>query len=125
MILQRAIVVVPALLWLVACSREEATSASPVNASDLSLHSRAEAAVLADLKDPYTAKVEITGDYARKAERVVCGTVNAKNALGAYTGRRDFLVWVSEGDVIRRVSIADGPDDASFYRGFCSDWSGD
>lgn len=50
----------------------------------------AESAVRERLRDPQSAQFEdvqvsIIGDYTR-----VCGTVNAKNAFGGYTGRKRF-----------------------------------
>lgn len=53
------------------------------------LAEKARAAVLAQLKDPYSAKVE--GMYLKTgSDMVVCGTVNAKNEYGGYTGKKAF-----------------------------------
>lgn len=61
-----------------------------VHASD-DLIAQAKESLTKDLKDPYSAVFE--GIYMGKAANgapVVCGTINAKNAYGAYTGRKRF-----------------------------------
>jgi hypothetical protein len=53
---------------------------------------RAKKAVTAKFADPYSAVFEDL--YLTKAENgdtILCGTVNAKNLVGAYTGRRRFI----------------------------------
>lgn len=41
------------------------------------------------LKDPYTAKFHDVKDFG---EGVICGSVNAKNSMGAYTGKEPFAI---------------------------------
>lgn len=51
----------------------------------------AQEAIKSQLKDPYSAVFEDI--YLGKAENgapVVCGTVNAKNSYGGYTGKKKF-----------------------------------
>ncbi|MDO9470956.1 MAG: hypothetical protein Q7J23_09615 [Nitrosomonas sp.] len=51
----------------------------------------AQEAIKSQLKDPYSAVFDDI--YLGKAENgapVVCGTVNAKNSYGGYTGRKKF-----------------------------------
>lgn len=63
---------------------------APAYASD-ELIAEAKEAIGKTLKDPYSAVFE--GMYMGKAANgnpVVCGTLNAKNAYGAYTGRKRF-----------------------------------
>ena len=56
----------------------------------------------ADLKDPYSAQFTFDLWGSKRLtpdglERVVCGTVNAKNSFGAYVGKRQYwvLTWRS------------------------------
>lgn len=57
--------------------------------SDRSLaESVAKEAVLAQLKDPDSAKF---GKVVVKESGIVCGYVNAKNSLGGYTGEKGFI----------------------------------
>ena len=55
--------------------------------------SRARAAVLAALKDPDSARF---GEFRRGRPGFLCGTVNARNPLGGYTGPRAFF-WSVDG----------------------------
>jgi hypothetical protein len=71
-------------------------AAAPALADD-ALIAEAKAAVTRGFKDPYSAVFE--GLYMGKAANgkpVVCGTVNAKNSYGAFTGRKRFYYF--EGD---------------------------
>lgn len=72
--------------------------------------------VKSDLLDPYSAHVEWPFEFVPFTEKLplskritgyaTCGTVNAKNAYGAYTGTKQFRVIVRDGKVIdyREVS---------------------
>lgn len=57
--------------------------------------------IVKDFKDPYSAVFE--GIYIGKAANgspVVCGTVNAKNSYGAYTGRKPFYYVKGIGQIV-------------------------
>lgn len=59
--------------------------------ADDALIAQAKSAVTKDFKDPYSAVFE--GVFIGKGANgspVVCGTVNAKNSYGAYSGRKRF-----------------------------------
>lgn len=64
------------------------TSTAAVEKSDNRRTAEARAAVRARLKDPKSAQF---GD-AIVTERAVCGSVNAKNGFGGYTGSQPFIV---------------------------------
>jgi hypothetical protein len=82
---------------LAACSR---TAAPPPPAADPFAPARA--AVLSVLKDPDSARF---ADLHPGKSDAVCGTVNARNGFGGYTGARAF-VWTPG-----RVLIYDDPAD--------------
>lgn len=70
-------------------------------------------AVKGILKDPDSAKItNISGPY--KEYRVsrflwaVCGSVNAKNSYGGYTGSKPFMVSIYEGVVLNAHIVSDG-----------------
>lgn len=71
------------------------------------------------LLDPYSAQYEF--DYLRRGYLrmgghfgwVVCGTVNAKNRIGGYTGAKNFYVMIRDGRVIKRHK------ESSFASGLC------
>lgn len=68
--------------------------AGPALADD-ALFAEAKEAVARSFKDPYSAVFE--GLYLSKAadgSAVVCGTVNAKNSYGGFTGRKRFYYAV-------------------------------
>lgn len=69
-------------------STPAATSAPSVKKSNNRRTAEARAAVRARLKDPNSAQF---GD-AIVTERAVCGSVNAKNGFGGYTGPQPFIV---------------------------------
>lgn len=61
-------------------------------APDAALLKRARAALTRDFNDPYSAVIE--GTFFGKADNgspVLCGTINGKNRMGGYVGRRNFL----------------------------------
>lgn len=58
---------------------------------------RAKAAIGRNLKDPYSAVYEgIYFGRTAKGDPVVCGTVNAKNSMGGYAGRKRFYYFTDE-----------------------------
>lgn len=113
--------VVTALL-LTGCIGEEPAEKAMPKQSDL--HASIEAAVLAKLKDPYSAKIEFTGEYRRRDEKLICGTVNARNALGGYVGDRVFLAWVDGSGATPRISVPDSDEDNQIASSLCKDWDG-
>ncbi|WP_243077748.1 hypothetical protein [Pantoea sp. MQR6] len=46
------------------------------------------------LKDPDSAKFESFFRESSDGEGYVCGTINAKNSYGGYTGRSNFYVYI-------------------------------
>lgn len=70
-----------AVLVLVGCSREP------------DAHAAARAWVLENLRDPNSAQFRRVATSTRDPN-VVCGEVNAKNALGGYSGFRSFHVRI-------------------------------
>jgi len=103
---------------LVAC---QTAAAPPVTAelSDKQAFAMARQAVLATLKDPDSAK--FPGIMTRRSgmdsfgtpEDIVCGTVNAKNSFGGYTGPRIFAFRM-----VKQIVTIDG--DSGFAAG--SSW---
>jgi hypothetical protein len=69
----------------------------------------AQMAVRAQLRDPESAKIE-SQVVMRNGQRTVCGTVNAKNGFGGYTGETPF-VGVGNG---RQVMIASADNAEAF-----------
>jgi hypothetical protein len=65
----------------------------------------AKKAVIKNLKDPYSAHVEIKAIEGSQ----VCGTLNAKNSYGAYTGERRFLYNGEKDTVIQITEAFDDP----------------
>ena len=66
----------------------------------------AEKAVLSVLKDPDSAKF---GKYTRIDERSACITINAKNAMGGYTGdQQASLVKYKDSESWDVLSISEG-----------------
>lgn len=65
--------------------------AAPSAQADDALIDAAKRAIGARMFDPYSAQFEnITLGATAKGGPVVCGTVNAKNRMGGYVGRRPF-----------------------------------
>jgi hypothetical protein len=62
---------------------------------DKALLAKATKAITDQLKDPYSAKIEGVYLSANPGTPIVCGTVNAKNEFGAYTGRKPFYYFAS------------------------------
>ncbi|MDP4061314.1 hypothetical protein RBLE17_10560 [Rhodobacteraceae bacterium LE17] len=55
-------------------------------------------------KDGYVAYITNTGD------EIVCGTVNAKNAMGGYVGYKTFYIRMS-GDTVKALQIPSENDE--------------
>lgn len=77
------------LLSLLCCGLAQAAP------KDAQLIANAKTAVSYDLKDPDSAKFR----NVRVIRGVVCGEINAKNALGAYTGFKRFLSTVKASSI--------------------------
>src|SRR5262245_13994790 len=100
------------------------------NIPDKELFRQARAAVVANLKDPESARF---GDkFDRRINRgrdgvlyeVVCGEVNARNGFGGYTGSKMFL-WTASDIGIRRVIMADSDSiDRLLTKAVCTGESG-
>jgi hypothetical protein len=89
--------ILPILILLGSCSpqRNEQQQPAPVDS-----YATVRAAVLADLRDPDSARF---GSMTPGKSEAVCGTVNAKNGFGGFTGPTAF-VWTPG-----RVVIYDDP----------------
>lgn len=75
--------------WLVPASL---IVAGPVCADESALIDSAKAAVARSLKDPESARfADLRIGRTANGEPVVCGTVNAKNSYGGYTGAAPFF----------------------------------
>ena len=83
---------------------------------DAQAFAAAKAALLAEMKDPPSAR--ITGLKRRAASGnedkwvlagtdYVCGSVNAKNSYGAYTGNRSFLYFPANGKLMIEFPTTD------------------
>lgn len=71
----------------------------------------AKSAVIRQLKDPQSAQFE---QLTKFSEGVVCGNVNAKNAMGGYVGFKPFIF---NGEEEGEVDLKPGPDSIA---DFCS-----
>lgn len=84
-----------------------------------SVQNQIEAYLANYLADPYSAKYtfDIWFGPTKTNYYVACGTVNAKNKFGAYTGRR---LWYSSfhNGVMKDIKIPD-PDLADLYKTSC------
>lgn len=91
------------LLLLAGCKTAEETTAQTANISDARAFALAREGVLAALKDPDSAKFGpkmVRKTYSWNGEEIVCGTVNAKNGFGGYTGMTPFVYRIAEGEAI-------------------------
>lgn len=80
---------------LIVCAA--ATVSALAQQPNTALMQRARGQLTKNLADPYSAVIE--GTYFGRAENgspVLCGTINARNLIGAYTGRRKFLYMETE-----------------------------
>lgn len=64
-------------------------------------------AVKSSLKDPDSAKITLTEPFPLFDGKIVCGTVNAKNGFGGYTGPMNFKGSINPDGTIGSVDIAD------------------
>lgn len=95
-------------------------------AADDPLIAQARAAVSKTLRDPDAARfAELKRTKFPNVKGVptdaVCGTVNAKNAYGAYIGAKPF-VYLPAGNFVRIVGEGDAADKAisqAIYKRFC------
>lgn len=92
--------------------------------ADSRLEARARSMVVEKLSDPNSAlfsKVVVVPDRFVKGTKNVCGYINAKNALGGYTGKKRFYVsQVASGDW--DVSVDEGtPRDRCLFDVFWND----
>jgi hypothetical protein len=89
-------------IWLYASSDRQvkaaATQSQPetqppavVQSSGASIIPEAKAAVQAGLRDPDSAQFRDVVVYGTSNKRTVCGSVNAKNGYGGYTGYYPFM----------------------------------
>lgn len=84
----RVVLICAAVSLLAACSNEPSKD----------VVARARAVVSKDFPDPYSAVFEnLYLANKDKGYAILCGTVNAKNLLGAYTGRRKFVYFDEPG----------------------------
>ena len=63
--------------------------------------------VRSSLKDPDSAKIEILEVFPLFDRKIACGTVNAKNGFGGYTGAMSFSVPINPDGTTGNVNIAD------------------
>lgn len=97
------------LAAVVACNPETAGTRADAAPDPILAEAQAEVAIKDALKDPDSAK--FGEEDVRDAKRpVVCGTVNAKNGFGGYTGMRPFIVIGS------RAAVQDDPTDGRFVK---------
>lgn len=114
----------------------ESQASEPAQAK-ASMDKRARNAVLANLRDPDSAKFRnvrklgMLGEGSPEGAAVYCGEVNAKNAMGGYVGFVHFAVMPlgEDGQTSTgkdAVSIVDENDPASAmaYMSFCQDEKG-
>lgn len=73
-------------------------SAPALAQSDAARIATAKARVKAQLKDPNSARFASVRVNPRT--KMVCGTVNARNSFGGYTGPKPFIYAPSENEVI-------------------------
>lgn len=87
------------LCLLVAGCQTAAGNPPAASLSDAEAFARARAALLANLKDPDSAKI----GSMRRVGNYVCGQVNAKNGFGGYNGAKQFSVAMNDGDVFVQI----------------------
>jgi hypothetical protein len=80
-----------ALLALVACNQTTARVSQPTMTDEQAL-AQAKTALLANLKDPESAKISDMRRVESNGASFVCGRVNSKNSFGGYTGNAIFSV---------------------------------
>ncbi len=83
--------------------------------------SKAKTAVLGRMKDPDSTRFkEIVAVKTPAGGLLVCGDVNAKNALGGYVGFKPFM-WTTSGTVILLEDMKK-QEFAKAWNGSCSKW---
>lgn len=83
------------------------------------------AAAAQKLADPYSAKFEAirartVPNLKGRPTRVICGTVNAKNAFGGYVGAQPFVYFVEDHDFNIAADAADAVTLPAMLKTFCS-----
>ena len=105
---------------LTACQSASSNAPPPVaRMSDAQAFAAARAAVLADLRDPDSAKfgpifahkMVMGGLLGETTEEIICGTVNSRNGFGGYSGQTIFAYRVRT-NIVLIDSTADFPGTA-------------
>ena len=89
-----------------------AVAAEPAESPE---YAAARSAILAELKDPDSAKF---GSFSHGAGDTICGSVNSKNSYGGYVGmapfaytpsngRQPIIVYESTGNALQRTGTAE------------------
>jgi len=65
-----------------------------------------------NLKDPDSRKVE----FGKASHVVACGTVNAKNSYGGYTGKKPFTAWFTAGSEVEGLLMWTDKDLATWEK---------
>jgi hypothetical protein len=112
-IIMRKIIVVAFGLAAAGCQTTSAplpTPAATASIDDATAFAKAKEAVVASLKDPdsakfgpaITRKTIISSSFLDMGQHrdIVCGTVNAKNSYGGYTGQSQYAYMVKDGTVV-------------------------
>jgi hypothetical protein len=81
----------------------------------------AQDAVRERLVDPASATFGAIDFAAQGGGMVACGTVNAKNRLGGYTGSMPFKARHSTGQTFNVLLLAQSDSEASVIRQMCAD----
>jgi hypothetical protein len=117
----------PALIAIIAVPVVAAVSAAAwfalrpaPEATDLRVAGVQEA-VRARLVDPASATFGAIDFAAQGGGMVACGTVNAKNQLGGYTGAQPFKARHSSGQTFDVLLLAQSDAEASAIRQMCAD----
>ncbi len=84
---------------LAACVNNIEVQTTPVKGS--AVFEQAKALVAEEMRDPESTrfKPEYTAYKTNAGDTIVCGTVNAKNAMGGYVGYKPFYVRIRNGAV--------------------------
>ncbi|CDH08116.1 exported hypothetical protein [Xenorhabdus bovienii str. oregonense] len=96
-----ALVIVFAGLFIFSGYKEGKTESEPQELTDISnsVVEKARVSVRNSLKDPDSAIFEYIYPSSQYAD-IACGMVNAKNSYGGYTGKKKFIVNISNDTVV-------------------------
>lgn len=99
--------VLVALLVLSTCAEEspEKKAAKEKATAESSYKYQGKQRVLAMMKDPGSVKFGRVYVKTKGAHKTVCGTLNAKNSFGGYTGHKRFLSSVRRNMTLTEGSI--------------------